>query len=163
DPPITVPAWACMTSSRDPGVLGIYGFRNRKDYSYDGMSTANGAAVKEPRVWDILSRAGRKVAVVGVPQTFPVKSVNGWLTAGFLAPDTSSNFTYPKSLKGEILDTVGDYTFDVKDFRTDEKDQLLERMYAFMENRFAVARHLMTTKPWDFFMMVEMGVDRMHH
>jgi predicted AlkP superfamily phosphohydrolase/phosphomutase len=26
DPPITVPAWACMTSSRSPGTLGIYGF-----------------------------------------------------------------------------------------------------------------------------------------
>jgi predicted AlkP superfamily phosphohydrolase/phosphomutase len=32
-PPITVPAWAAMMSSRDPGELGIYGFRNRKDYS----------------------------------------------------------------------------------------------------------------------------------
>ena len=29
DPPITVPAWSCMTSGRDPGELGIYGFRNR--------------------------------------------------------------------------------------------------------------------------------------
>ena len=40
-PPITVPAWSCMMSSRDPGVLGFYGFRNRKDYSYDGYSLAN--------------------------------------------------------------------------------------------------------------------------
>ena len=29
DPPITVPAWSCMLTSRDPGELGIYGFRNR--------------------------------------------------------------------------------------------------------------------------------------
>jgi predicted AlkP superfamily phosphohydrolase/phosphomutase len=28
-PAITVPAWSVMLSSRDPGVLGIYGFRNR--------------------------------------------------------------------------------------------------------------------------------------
>jgi len=55
DPPITVPAWASMMSSKDAGTLGIYGFRNRKDHSYDGMSTANATAVKEPRVWDILS------------------------------------------------------------------------------------------------------------
>jgi predicted AlkP superfamily phosphohydrolase/phosphomutase len=163
DPPITVPAWACMTSSKDPGQLGIYGFRNRKDYSYDGMTTANGASVKEPRVWDILSRAGKKVAVVGVPQTYPVKPVNGWLTAGFLAPDKSVDFTYPKTLKQEVLESVGDYIFDVKDFRTHERDALLERIQDFMENRFAVVKHLLATKPWDFFMMVEMGVDRMHH
>jgi predicted AlkP superfamily phosphohydrolase/phosphomutase len=34
-PPITVPAWASMMSNRDPGELGIYGFRTRKDYSYE--------------------------------------------------------------------------------------------------------------------------------
>ena len=39
DPPITVPAWSCMMSSKDPGTLGFYGFRNRKDHSYDGMTS----------------------------------------------------------------------------------------------------------------------------
>jgi len=31
------------------------------------------------------------------------------------------------------------------------------------EQRFAVARHLLDTRPWDFFMLVEIGLDRMHH
>jgi len=39
---ITVPAWSSMLSSKDPGVLGIYGFRNRADYSYDKMFVATG-------------------------------------------------------------------------------------------------------------------------
>ena len=30
DPSITVPAWSSMTSSRSPGALGFYGFRNRR-------------------------------------------------------------------------------------------------------------------------------------
>ena len=47
-PPITVPAWMCMMTSRDPGELGVYGFRNRKDYSYDAMTIANSHAVKVP-------------------------------------------------------------------------------------------------------------------
>ena len=36
NPPITVPAWTAMMSSKDPGQLGCYGFRNRKDHSYVG-------------------------------------------------------------------------------------------------------------------------------
>ena len=32
DPPITVPAWSVMMSSKSPGRLGVYGFRNRADY-----------------------------------------------------------------------------------------------------------------------------------
>ena len=48
-PPITVPAWACMTTSKNPGTLGIYGFRNRFDHSYDGLSIATSTGIKEER------------------------------------------------------------------------------------------------------------------
>ena len=57
-PPITVPAWSCMMSSKDPGTLGIYGFRNRKDHTYGGLTFATSTAVREPRLWEILSKAG---------------------------------------------------------------------------------------------------------
>ena len=53
-PPITVPAWACAMTGKTPGQLGIYGFRNRKDTTYDGLSIATSDAVKEPAVWDTL-------------------------------------------------------------------------------------------------------------
>ena len=46
DPPITVPAWSVMTSSRSPGALGFYGFRNRKDHSYDALTFANSRSVQ---------------------------------------------------------------------------------------------------------------------
>jgi predicted AlkP superfamily phosphohydrolase/phosphomutase len=163
DPPITVPAWTCMLSGKDPGALGCYGFRNRPDHSYAPMRTTNAGTIKARRVWDILSRAGKKVVVLGVPPSYPPKPVNGWLVSGFLAPDTSADFTYPKSLKGELQANVGEYLLDVRGFRTDKKDELLARIHALMENRFAAARYLLDSKPWDFFVMVEMGVDRLHH
>src|SRR5262245_7791412 len=72
-PCITVPAWSCMLSSKDPGVLGIYGFRNRADYSYDNQIIANGTAVKEKRVWEYIGEAGKQSIVVGVPQTYPIR------------------------------------------------------------------------------------------
>lgn len=162
-PPITVPAWACMTTGKDAGALGLYGFRNRADYGYGKLVTANARAVKEPRVWDLLSRAGKKVVVLGVPQTYPPRPVNGWLASGFLAPDTTADYTYPKTLKAELEREVGGYILDVADFRTEDKQGLLERVYALMENRFAAARYLLDSKPWEFFMMVEMGLDRLHH
>ena len=43
-------------TGKTPGQLGNYGFRNRKDHSYDGLSIATCRAVKEPRVWDIWRR-----------------------------------------------------------------------------------------------------------
>ena len=58
DPPITVPAWMSMMSSKDPGTLGYYGFRNRADRSYERMTTATSLAVREPLLWDYLGAAG---------------------------------------------------------------------------------------------------------
>ena len=163
DPPITVPAWSCMTTGKDAGQLGCYGFRNRKNYSYDDMEIATSLSVKEKRIWDILSEHGREVVLLGVPQTYPVSPVNGCMVSGLLTPDTKAEYTYPASLKNEIETNVGEYIIDAAGFRNDDKDNTLKRIYALMENRFDMARYLMTSKPWDFFMMVEMGVDRIHH
>jgi predicted AlkP superfamily phosphohydrolase/phosphomutase len=162
-PPITVPAWACMTTGKNPGRLGIYGFRNRFDHSYAGLSIANSLEIKEDRIWDILSQAGKKVILLGVPQTYPPKPVNGHMITSFLTPDTSCQYTYPAELKAEVEKLVGNYILDVDNFRTDNKDHLLTQIYQMTQKRFTVAKHLIQNKPWDFFMMVEIGPDRIHH
>jgi predicted AlkP superfamily phosphohydrolase/phosphomutase len=163
-PAITVPAWASMLSSKDPGQLGFYGFRNRSDRSYENMSIATARSVQHDRVWDILSRAGKQVIVVGVPQTYPVNAVNGCLVSSFLTPSTHSQFTHPAALRSEIGQVVGgEYPFDVHGFRSENKPQLLEQIYRMADMQHAVVMHLMKTRPWDFFMHVDMGVDRMHH
>ena len=163
DPPITVPAWSCMMSSKDPGTLGFYGFRNRKDHSYDGMTFATNEKMKHDRVWDILSRDGRHVVVLGVPMTFPPRQVNGEMVSCFLAPSIESRYTYPEELRDEIAQTVGEYMVDVPNFRTDEKERIMRDIKEMTRRRFELARHLRDTRDWDFLMMVEMGTDRLHH
>ncbi len=163
-PPITVPAWSCMTTSKDPGTLGVYGFRNRTDYSYDKLGIATNIEIHEPRVWDYLGAKGRKSISVGVPQTYPiVRPPNGCQITCFLTPGIESNYTHPPELKKEIADLVGEYVLDVKGFRTDDKKWLLKEIYDMTEKRFKVCAHLLRTRPWDLFWMVEMGTDRIHH
>lgn len=163
-PPITVPAWSCMTTGKDPGTLGVYGFRNRTDYSYDKLGIATNIEIHEPRVWDYLGTRGRKSISVGVPQTYPiVRPPNGCQITCFLTPGIESNYTHPPELKKEIADLVGEYVLDVKGFRTDDKKWLLKEIYDMTEKRFKVCAHLLKTRPWDLFWMVEMGTDRIHH
>src|SRR5947207_3406384 len=102
DPPITVPAWSVMMSSKSPGRLGVYGFRNRADHSYDRYSIANSLAIKEDRLWDILSRSGKRSIVIGVPGTYPPSPLNGLMITDFLTPDTTCQYTHPPELKQEI-------------------------------------------------------------
>jgi predicted AlkP superfamily phosphohydrolase/phosphomutase len=162
-PCITVPAWASMTSSRDPGVLGIYGFRNRSDYSYDGLQVADGRAVQEKRIWDYVGKAGKQSLVMNVPQTYPVKPIHGHLVSGFLTPDTNTQFAYPAIFKAEVLKQIPDYGFDVRNFRNIARDKLLQAIIDLTNLQYRLFEQSLKNKNWDFAMQVNIGVDRIHH
>lgn len=164
-PCITVPAWSSMLSGMDPGVLGFYGFRNRADRSYDRMRIATSTAMTEPRVWDLLSERGLQSIVVGVPQTYPIQPLRGLMISSFLTPSTSQQYTYPNELRHEVdMILEGEqYELDVRNFRTEDKRALLKQIQEMTRKRFMVLNHLIREKPWDLFMFVEMGVDRIHH
>ncbi len=163
-PPITVPAWMCMSTSQDPGSLGVYGFRNRTDYSYSGLGVANSASIQEPAIWDVLNSQGLNCVVVGVPPSYPVRPLQGVRVGCFLTPDTSQNdYTYPPSVKVDIERLVGEYPVDVKGFRTDNKGWLRDQIYDMSRKHFEVIRYLMATVDWDYFQFVEIGLDRIHH
>jgi predicted AlkP superfamily phosphohydrolase/phosphomutase len=163
-PPITVPAWMCMSTSQDPGSLGIYGFRNRKDHTYSGLGVVNSASITAPAIWDAFAERGQRSIVVGVPPSYPPRRMQGINVGCFLTPDTKQNeYTYPASIKSEIAQTVGDYPVDVKGFRTDNKDWLRDQIWSMTRKHFEVIRYLLATHEWDYCQFVEIGLDRVHH
>lgn len=163
DPPITIPAWMVMATGLDPGRLGLYGFRHRTAYSYRDMWIANSRAVRARKLWDYVGDAGGSSILVSVPPSFPVYPVAGNMISCFITPPgTDKDYTYPASLKAEIEERFGPYKFDVV-FRTEDRDEILREIYEMTEQRFRVMEWLMAEKPWDLFMFVEIGVDRMHH
>jgi len=162
-PPITVPAWSCMLSGLSPGELGVYGFRNRKDQSYDGLEFATSRAIKVPRLWDLLGDAGKESVVLGVPGTYPPSPLRGAMVSCFLTPSTEASFTWPAELREEVQRVTGGYVLDVADFRAHDLERVRQQVFDMTEQRFVLARHLATTRPWDFFAFVDMGPDRLHH
>jgi predicted AlkP superfamily phosphohydrolase/phosphomutase len=162
DPPITIPAWMVMCTGLDAAKLGIYGFRHRTDYSYDKMWTATSKAVKAKKLWDYIGQQGGKSVLVSVPPSYPPYPIEGLMISCFITPGPENNYTYPQELKAELEAKFGPYVFDAV-FRTDDRDLILKKTYEMTEKRFAVMDYLITEKPWDLFMFVEIGVDRMHH
>jgi predicted AlkP superfamily phosphohydrolase/phosphomutase len=165
-PPITVPAWACAMSGRTPGQLGIYGFRNRKDTTYDGLSIATSDKITAPQVWDELGRRGLRSLLIGVPPGFPPKPIEGWRVSCFLTPPSAKAFASTSEEQSEIEEELGGpgrSIFDSPNFREQGYDFVLDQVFKMTERRFQVARRLLKNKPWDFFMFVEIGVDRLHH
>jgi len=163
-PPITVPAWMCMSTSQDPGSLGVYGFRNRANNTYGGLSTADSTSIQTPAVWDYLGQQGKKSIMVGVPPGYPPRKINGISVGCFLTPDsTVDEFTHPAHIKKEINDLVGDYPTDVAGFRTDKKDWLRDQIFEMSRKQWQVVRHFIRNKEWDYFHFVDIGLDRVHH
>jgi predicted AlkP superfamily phosphohydrolase/phosphomutase len=164
DPPITVPAWMVMMTGKNPGKLGIYGFKHRKGFTYKDDYIVNSTHVRDETVWDVLAKNGRRSIVLGVPPAYPPKPLQGGnVVSCFLTPSRERTFTYPEELKKEILElTKGKYDFDVP-FRVEDRDSLKRDLFAMTETRFDVAHYLVENKKWDFFMMHEIGFDRLHH
>jgi len=163
-PPITVPAWMCMVTSQDPGSLGVYGFRNRTDYSYSGLGFANSASIREFAIWDQLAREGKKSIIMGLPPGYPPRRINGISIGCFLTPDpVKDTFTNPPELKAKITELVGEYPVDVKGFRTDDKAWLKEQIFEMSRKHWTVVRWLLSSQEWDYFHYVDIGLDRVHH
>lgn len=162
DPPITIPAWIVMATGRTPGELGMYGFRSRVGNSYTQIKIPTSTDVKFDTVWEILGKRNKKSIIIGVPPSYPPKPLPGIMVTDFLTPDKNKEFTYPPGLKREILKDFPDYEFDVK-FRKPEKEKIIDEIFKMTETRFKMAEKFLEEKEWDFFFMVEIGIDRIHH
>ncbi len=163
-PPITVPAWMCMSTSQDPGSLGVYGFRNRTDHTYAGLGIVNSRSIQELAIWDQIAREGNRSVIIGVPPAFPPRKVNGICVGCFLTPSTVTDlYTHPANVKDEIAALVGEYEVDVKGFRTNKKDWLRGELFRMSRKLFQVVRHYLTSTEWDYFHFVDIGLDRAQH
>lgn len=162
-PPVTVPAWTSMFTGRDPGELGLYGFRSRPDRSYARPVLNDASRLPAPALWDLFGAMGLESIVIGHPQTYPPQPVRGALVSGMLSPPAAERFTWPHELGSQIRGWVGDYVFDADAHRTDDRDALREQVFGMTRARFRVARELAASRPWDFLFLHEIGLDRLQH
>jgi predicted AlkP superfamily phosphohydrolase/phosphomutase len=151
DPPITVPAWASMFTGRDPGELGIYGFRHLDRSSRRGYVVTS-RDLREQYVWE---RRGLRSVVIGLPPGYPPRPYGLWVS-DFLTP-VGRPWTYPPELASEL----GRYVFDIE-YRTDRKEEAFKALVEMTELRFRAAERLLE-RGWDVFVLHEIGTDRAHH
>ncbi|HZP42657.1 MAG TPA: alkaline phosphatase family protein [Candidatus Binatia bacterium] len=112
-PAATFPAWTSLVTGLNPGRHGILDFTERVPGTYR-VRFVNGSARRVPALWNRLGDAGRRVAVVTVPATYPPEPVNGVMVSGFDTPLTTAidgSFVFPRALWPEIERRVGRLPF----------------------------------------------------
>ena len=163
-PPISACSWVSFATGKNPGKHGLVDFVSPVEGSYE-ISVATAAKRREPAMWNILSERGKKVALVGVPVTYPPEEVNGFMISGFLSPGPESQYTFPAELKEELTRELGGFRLAPNErYRSTRfTDRFVQDMRVSVEDRCRAALYLMGRKDWDFFMVVFWSSDMIQH
>jgi predicted AlkP superfamily phosphohydrolase/phosphomutase len=161
-PPISPVAWATFATGKNPGKHAIFDFREpgvRKDF----VSTESR---KGRSLWQLLSEAGSDVGVINLPFSYPPEPVGGFFVSGYGTPSTKSNYTYPPELREEIDQICPGYRIHVHAIKYDywrRFDRYLHHLHNLVERRTCLARHLLSTRPWDVAMATYFATDTIQH
>jgi predicted AlkP superfamily phosphohydrolase/phosphomutase len=161
--PTTWPGWVCFSTGKNPGKIGAYDFENLKLSSYDVYYVYDPDLIhpflNHYPVWALLK--GKKSIVINVPGSFPQKGFEGVMISGIFTPDGCDHI-YPRDLASEIERAIGNYRIDLEDYQMNE-EKFQREIFNITDKRFKIASYLMKNKPWDFFLIVFTGPDRMQH
>jgi len=153
-------AWASYMTGRNPAKHGIYGFIDRDPTTYKTYIPTS-HHMKADTLWEILSRAGKRVIVINVPVTYPPRPVNGILIGCFLSPSVDK-CAYPSTLV-PLLKELG-YRVDTDPWLARRsKEEMLADVSDALTRRVRTMFYLMDNEPWDFFQCHIMETDRLHH
>ncbi|RPJ41279.1 MAG: hypothetical protein EHM19_12280 [Candidatus Latescibacterota bacterium] len=162
-PPITAPAWVSFMTGKNPGKTGIFEFLYSKG-GQDEPVPVDASFRDGVPIWNMLSREGKKVIVLGIPVTYPVDRVNGYLVAGFLTPQGVRDYTHPPELLDEIEAALGPYPIYHKEvYQKGKVGRVIEEAFEILRYRREVALRLLREKEWDFAIVYFEGTDRIQH
>ena len=117
-PAATFPSWTTFMTGVNPGRHGVFDFTRRDPGSYR-VRFVNATFRKARTVWRLLSDAGRRVSVLGVPATYPPEAINGYMISGFDTPVTThadASFVHPPEFAAEVEEAGGFPFADFQEF-----------------------------------------------
>ncbi len=155
-------AWSTFATGVNPGKHGVFGFMAQRPESY-GVKLNTSAAVCAPTFWQLAAEAGKRIALLNIPMTYPPHPIpNGAVVAGMLTPDVHSPFTSPPELRQRLLAAVSDYVINVE--RTGLKlGDYIRATTRAIHARGRAATWLMQQNAWDVMMVVFSATDRLQH
>ncbi len=159
-PPLTSPAWQCFMTGKNPGKLGITGFFDHRPHAYEA-SLLGPLGHEGMTLWEILSRAGKRLAVLNVPFTAPSPAFNGVMIGGFTTPPSKKReFFHPQGLLQEIEERFGEYQMDLTAppfLSVNRSESLIEEFLddceALTNQQFQAAMYILDREAFDVVML----------
>jgi len=157
-PPVSSVAWTSFMTGTGPGRHGIFGFTDLHDDSIS-LRFPSFDDIRSQTIWQALPQA--RSLVINLPFTYPARPLNGVLISGFVAPVFEKS-VYPASLIPWLKSRGYKTDVDSVKGRTDRRG-LIRELFDTLNVRTGVLLDLMQSRPWDLFIGVVTGTDRLHH
>lgn len=168
-PPVTIPAWPCFMTGKNPGKHGVHFFFRPKPGSYEEIPV-NSTSLDASTLWELLSRDGHRVAVLNVPGTYPPQQVNGVLIGDLKLDAEHAPMTYPANLLADIEQRFGPYRLAIETpaalLANQSRlniDYFLRECREILDYKCHVAAWLMDRYAFDFVMLHLLETDRLQH
>lgn len=160
-PPLSSAAWSTFQTGMYPGKHGVFDFY-RNNHSELTFDPANSTFLKAKTLWEILSDKGKKVGVINLLFTYPPREVNGFIITGKETPGEDKDYTFPSSLKKEILQF--DPKYKVEPFSNISRDKnFLKAVPVRLMRQERVNQFLLKKYQVDCFMNLFAMPDIIHH
>lgn len=160
-PPITIPAWNCLATGKNPGRIGCFSFIQKASGSYD-FRVYSQTVEKEEDIWDILSDNGSKVFILNAPNILSAYRINGHMVAGSLCTN-EDRLTYPKELGEELRNLNYEMDMTDPDIFGSLNDKEFSRRHKEITEKHCKVLFKFLDKPWDFGFFVFTELDRVQH
>lgn len=160
-PPVTCPAWRCSTSGKNPGKLGVYWWLGL-DRETGEMTPPDARTFDTADVWDYLSDAGHRSAIVNVPMTYPPPVTDGLMVGGFGAPfefDVGESITHPSAFEAELRDRY-DWRIGIDDVTASGG---VEETYDLIRSRFELLLDILEEAEYDYVHLTLFYINVLQH
>lgn len=170
-PPVTSVAWTSMVTGLNPGQFGIYDLVARQGHTYRFVP-ATFLNTHRRAIWDLLSAQGRRVAIIGVPSTYPAPVVNGIFIAGFDSPPRGDRVAHPPDLLGQMKAAGILYPWEALEhlLALERQRQVIHRMEEYLAcwqevtaSKAEIVRWILMKETSDFVMVVFSSTDHIIH
>lgn len=157
-PAISSVAWASFMTGVGPGEHGIYGFTDLEPREIT-LRLPSFDDIRHPVLWQQVPK--KRSVIVNLPFTYPARPLNGTLIAGFVAPIFERS-VYPESLIRRLK--AISYRIDVDATRgRHDRRFLIADLFDTLKIHTQAMEDLLKHEPWDLFIGVITGTDRLHH
>ncbi len=158
-PPITIPAFPCLATSKSPEKFGIYTF-----YTFNSETKELKLwkeSMYKDRFWDILSDYGYDPVLFNIPASYPYKKDFNGVIVSAPPEEGKKNFTHPPELWSKLNNLVG--KLKLRPDRTSVDPGYIEEIIDLEDKRANALNYLLENNNWNFCMMFFRQTDRIAH